>query len=126
MSYLYIFGLNFVLKKIVIFEISTLEFVYSHSFAKKQKFLSWVPKVPYLGIFWTAIWERYRHIWNQCPWIRLIAKFDEKIKILKLGTKNAWFGYFWCWNLKAMLSYLNSAPSSFSKSTPSNLSNCKI
>ena len=62
MSYLCIFGLKIFFKKIVIFKISTLKFVYMQSFAKKQKCLSWVPKIPYLGIFWTAIWKRYCHI----------------------------------------------------------------
>ena len=38
-------------KTIVIFEISTLKFVYLQHFAKKQKYLSSGPKMPYLGIF---------------------------------------------------------------------------
>ena len=31
----------------------------------------------------------------KCPQNCLIPKFDLKIKILKFGTKNALFGYFW-------------------------------
>ena len=59
--------------------------------------------MPYLGIFdqkcliwvfWAGIWKQYCHIWNRHPRICLIAKFREKSKILKFGTKNAWFGYF--------------------------------
>ena len=45
----------------------------------------------------------------------------QKLRILKFRTKNALFGYFRTfpgWNFKKPLSYL--------KSTPSNLSNCKI
>ena len=38
--------------QIVIFEISTLEFVELQTFEKKQKFLNLGPKMPYLGIFW--------------------------------------------------------------------------
>ena len=35
--------------------------------------------------------------------------------MLKLGTKNALFGYFWATILKKILSYLKSAPSILSK-----------
>ena len=54
------------------------------------------------------------------PRICLIAtKFVTKINILKFGTnKNEWFGYFFDWNLKILLSYL--------KSVPLNLPDCKI
>ena len=52
MPYLGIFGLEFK-KTIVVFEISTLKFVYlpKPNFAKKQKCLNFGPNVPYLGIF---------------------------------------------------------------------------
>ena len=46
-------------------------------------------------IFFGGIWRKYCHIWSQHPWICLVAKFSAKIKILKFGTKNTWFGYFW-------------------------------
>ena len=36
---------------IVIFEISTLEFVKFQNFAEKQKYLNFGPKMPYLGNF---------------------------------------------------------------------------
>ena len=45
-----IFGLEFE-NNIVIFEISTLQFVYLQNFTKKQKCLNLGPKMPYLGIF---------------------------------------------------------------------------
>ena len=45
-----IFGLEFK-NNIVIFEISTLEFVKLQNFAKKQNCLNLGPKTPYLGIF---------------------------------------------------------------------------
>ena len=35
----------------VIFEMSTLEFVYQQNFAKKHKCLNFGPKMPYLGTF---------------------------------------------------------------------------
>ena len=50
MSHLGIFGLEFE-NNIVIFEISTLEFVKLQNFAKKQKCLNLGPKIPHLGIF---------------------------------------------------------------------------
>ena len=31
---------------------------------------------------------------NLRPRICLVGKFGAKIKIVKFGTKNAWFGYF--------------------------------
>ena len=50
--------------------------------------------------FWLGIWKYYFHVSNQHPQICLVAKFGAKIKILKFGTKNVLFGYFWAWNLK--------------------------
>ena len=47
------------------------------------------------GYFWAVNWKQYCHIWNQHPQISLIAKFREKTKKRKSGTKNALFGYFW-------------------------------
>ena len=40
------------------------------------------------------------HIWNQNPWICLIAKYCEIMKMPKFGTKSALFGYFWARILK--------------------------
>ena len=50
MPYLSTFGQEF-LKTIVIFEISTLEFVKLQNFEKKQKCLNLGPKMTYLSIF---------------------------------------------------------------------------
>ena len=50
MPYFGIFWLEFQ-KTIVVFEISTLEFVYLQNLARKQKCLNLGPKVPYFGIF---------------------------------------------------------------------------
>ena len=50
MAYLGIFRVEFQ-KTFVIFEISTLEFVYLQNFAKNQKCLNLGPKIPYMGIF---------------------------------------------------------------------------
>ena len=58
---------------------------------------SW-PKMLPLGIFVLEFQKNYCHIWNQHPWIFLIAKFCEKIKLPKFKTTNALFGYFWSGN----------------------------
>ena len=63
MLYLGIFKLDFK-KAIVIFEISTLEFVYLQIFVKKQKCLNLGTKMPYLGIFGLAFKKKYCHILN--------------------------------------------------------------
>ena len=44
--------------------------------------------------FFRLTLKKYCHIWNQHPWICLIAKFPEKMKMPKFVTKNALFGYF--------------------------------
>ena len=69
---------------IVIFEISTLEFVQLQNFKKKQKCLNLGPKILYFGIFGLEFQKIYC-IWNQHPWICLIAKFREKQKCLNSG-----------------------------------------
>ena len=63
------------------------------------------PKMPFFGIFdqkcliWVFLDKNFKkdfcHIWNQHPWICIIAKFLEETKMPKFGTKNALFGYFW-------------------------------
>ena len=64
---------------------------------KKKKRLNLGLKMPYfiLGYFWARILKIYCHIWNQHPRTCLIAKFREKMKMPKFGTKNALFGYLW-------------------------------
>ena len=49
----------------------------------------------WFGYFWAGTWKQYCHIWNQHPWICLIAKFRGKTKMPKFRTKNDLFGYFW-------------------------------
>ena len=87
-------------KTIAIFEISTLKFVYLQNFTKKQKCLNLGPKMLYLGIFGLEFKKNYCHIWNQDPWICLIAKYCEIMKMPKFGSKSALFGYFWARILK--------------------------
>ena len=65
------------------------------NFVKKQKYLNSRPKMPYLGIFKQEFKKNYCQIWNQHPQICLFAKFHEKTKMPKFGTKNAWFVCFW-------------------------------
>ena len=55
-----------------------------------------------IWVFFSGVLKIYCHIWDQHPSICLGEKLSAKIKILKFGTKNAWFGYFGGWNLKIM------------------------
>ena len=68
---------------IVIFEICAVELVY---FVEEKKFLNLEPKMPYLDIFEITTFE--------------ITKFCVRTKMLKFGTKNALFEYFWVGILK--------------------------
>ena len=74
--------------------------------------------MPYFVILQAKFEIKYCQIWNQRCWICLAAKFDAKLKIVKFGAKYTSFGFFLYWNLKTLLLYL--------KSVPSSLSNCKI
>ena len=56
MSYLGTFASEFS-KAIVLFEISTVEFVKLQNFGRKQKCLNLGPKMLYLGIFLTAPYD---------------------------------------------------------------------
>ena len=47
------------------------------------------------GIFGLEFEKKYCHIWNQHPRICLNAKFREKTKMPKFGSKSALFGYFY-------------------------------
>ena len=53
----------------------------------------------YLGL-WAGMLKNYCHICNQTPPIYLMTEFRAKIRILKFGTKNALFRYFWVRILK--------------------------
>ena len=46
------------------------------------------------GYFWAGTLKKYCHICIQLPCICLTAKFHAKIKILKIGTKNALLACF--------------------------------
>ena len=63
--------------------------------------------MPYLIVQVCLIWVLWG--WNlktilpylkSSPGICLTAKFGEKTKMRKFGTKNAFFGYFWTKNSK--------------------------
>ena len=49
---------------------------------------------------WARIFKNYCHISNQRPQSSQIAKFFEKTKMPKFGTKNALFQYLWARILK--------------------------
>ena len=73
------------------------------------------PKMPYLGIFGLECLNNYCHIWNQHPQICLIAKFRQKTKMPKFGTKNALFGCFWAKILKRYRHISNAHPQIYQK-----------
>ena len=106
------FGIEFQ-KTNIVFEISTLKFVYAkfckslQNFAKMSKFGT---KNALFGYFWAGIWKQNCHIWNQHLWICLIAKFREIMKMPKFETKNALFGYFWVRIFKNYCHILNQHP----------------
>ena len=93
MADLGIFSLEFE-NNIIILEINTLEFVYWRNFKKKQKSLNLEQKVPLVCYFWARTFKNCCHISNQHPQICLFAKFHEKARMPKFGTKNVWFRYF--------------------------------
>ena len=62
---------------------------------RKKKISKFETKNVWFGYFWTGIWKKYYHIWNQHPRICLIAKYCEIMKMPKFRTKNALFGYLW-------------------------------
>ena len=78
--YFGIFGLE-LKNNILIFEISTLEFVKLQNFVEKMKISKFGSKNALCRYFWTGIWKKYFHTWNQHPRICLIAKLGEKMKI---------------------------------------------
>ena len=49
---------------------------------------------------WARIFKNYCDISNERPQSSQIAKFFEKTKMPKFGTKNALFQYFWARILK--------------------------
>ena len=85
-------------KTVVIFKISTLKFVWLQISRKKMSKSE--TKNVWFEYFWTGIWKKYCHIWNQHPWICLITKYREIMKMPKIGTKKALFAYLWARILK--------------------------
>ena len=57
-----------------------------------------------------AIWKRYCHIWYQHPRFCVLAKFHEKTKMPKFGTKNLLVCYFWARILKNCCNISNQHP----------------
>ena len=62
-----------------------------------------LPKMPYLGIFGLESLKYYCSFRNKYLQIFLIAKFCQKTKIPKFGTKNALLEYFWARILKTIV-----------------------
>ena len=88
MPYLGIFGLVF--EKILSYlKLAFLDLSCCKVWCKNKNLM------PNLGILGTKFEKNYCHIWNQDSQIHLVAKFCKKTKMLKFGTKNALFGYFW-------------------------------
>ena len=77
------------IKTIIKFLISTLEFAKLYIFIQNEKNLG-LKKI-YLGL-WAGMLKNYC---NQHPPICLIAKFRAKIRSLKFGARNALFRCFW-------------------------------
>ena len=67
---------------------------------KKWKRLNLGPKMPYLGIFGKEIQESIAIFGMSTLDFVKLRNFVKKMKMLKFGTKNAWFGYFWARNSK--------------------------
>ena len=89
MPYLAIFGLEFE-NTIVIVEINALDFFLLQSLGQRQKYLTLGSKLSYLATFELEFESNFVifEIW-------LIAKFCERIKMPKFGTKNAFCEYLW-------------------------------
>ena len=93
-----ILGCNLI-KTIIRFLISTLEFVKLQNFIQNKQKNKITTKNALLG-FWTGMFKNCCHICDQRPPICLNVKFCVKIRIVKFGTKNGLFGYFWFRTLK--------------------------
>ena len=92
-SYLGILGRNFE-KTIVIFEISTLKFVYFQNFTKKQKCLNLRPKMPDLCIFGLEFENNFVIFEITTFEFAKLQKFTKKQKCLNLGPKMPCLGIF--------------------------------
>ena len=89
-----IFGLEFE-KSIVIFQISVLEFVLLQSLVQKSSSLNLGPKMRVRVLLGWNLKIILSYL-KSAPWNLSDCKISwKKTKMLKLGTKNALFGYFW-------------------------------
>ena len=80
-----------------------VKFVKLPNFAKKKKKKKKSQNLGPNALFqylWARIFKNYCHISNQRPQSSQIAKFFEKTKMPKFGTKNALFQYLWARILK--------------------------
>ena len=81
-------------------------------FWEKTKTSKYGTKNALSGYFWAGIWKQYYHVRNQHPKFVYLQNFVKKAKIPKFVTKNsALRTLFLYWNLKILLSYLESASS---------------
>ena len=81
-------------KAIVIFEISTLKFVYLQNFTKKQKCLNFGPKMPDLGILGLEFENNIVIFEISTLEFVQLQNFAEKQKCLNLGPKMPYLGIF--------------------------------
>ena len=93
MPYLGIFRLEFK-KTIVIFEISTLKFVYLQNFMEKQKCLNFGPKVPDLGILGLEFKKTIVIFEISTFGLVWLQNFVKKQKCLYLEPKMPFLGIF--------------------------------
>ena len=72
------------------------EFAKMQKIVQNEKKVNLGPKMPYLDILGWKFEKLLSYLKNQQPGICHNAKFFAKLKILNLGTKNAWFTWFCC------------------------------
>ena len=94
MSYLSVLGCEFE-KPMSYLKSAPSNLPYCKVWCKNYKSLNLGRKMPYLHIFGLEFVNIIVIFNNQYPRICLVAKFGTKAKILKFGTKNALFRYFW-------------------------------
>ena len=111
MSYLGFFGLEFE-KNIVIFEISTLEFVELIKFAEKTEMPKFRRKNALFGYFWNIILKTIVVFEISTLKFVYLQNFTKNPKRINLEPKMPYlYGYCWGRNMKKLFSYFKSAPS---------------
>ena len=98
------------------------------NFREKTEMSKFPTKNALFEYLWARILKQFFHIQNQHLRIWLIAKFCEEAKMLKFATKNVLFEYFWPKMLSLGICGIELRKNLLSclKSSPLNLSNCKI